>query len=67
MRKTANPSDLVHHHTRHGVSNNSAVDNCYWVLLKLFVGSTVCKYSHQNNKTENMALIYEILQIPVFI
>ena len=40
----ANPSDLVNHHTRHRVYNSNAVENCYWALLvlKLFVGSTVC-------------------------
>ena len=57
------PSDLVDHHTRLRVCNSSAVENCYWVLLKLFVGSTVWKYSHQNNQIENMALTCEILHI----
>ena len=39
----------------------TVVENCYWAFLKLFVGSTVCKYSHQNNNTENMALSSEML------
>ena len=44
------------------------LNNCFWALLKLFVGrsysyiSTVCKYSHQHNKIENMVLFPEILQ-----
>ena len=61
--KIADPSDLVNHHTRHRVCNSRAVENCYWALLilKLFVGRTVCKYSHQNNKIENMAMSSEIL------
>ena len=53
--------DLVNHHTRHRVCNISAVENFYWALLKPFVGSTVCKCSHQNDKTENMALSSKIL------
>ena len=57
------PSDLVDRHTTLRVCNSSAVENCYWVLLKLFVGSTVWKYSHQNNKIENMALTCEILHV----
>ena len=59
--RIADPSDLVNPHTRHRICNSSTIENCYWALLKLFVGSTVCKYSHQNNKIENMALSSEIL------
>ena len=59
--KIADPSDLVNCHTSHRFCNSSAVDNCYWALLKLYVGSTVCKYSHQNNKTENIDLSSETL------
>ena len=37
--KIADPSDLVNCHTSHRFCNSSAVDNCYWALLKLYVGS----------------------------
>ena len=39
--KIAKPSDLVNHHTRHKVCNSTAANNCFWALLKLFVGSIV--------------------------
>ena len=63
--KIADPSDLVTCHTRHRVCNSSAVENCYWALLKIFVGGTVCRYSYQNNKIKNMALSSEILHQPL--
>ena len=52
------------HYTRYRVRNSSAVDNCYWAVLKLFIDSSVCKYSHQNNTIEIMALSSEIFTNP---